>query len=132
MAGLFTLQSDIDPIVYGAENSRKTYAALEKLVEHEASRFKPYTQGELRALFDFRSKDTMMRFEDFAQVEGRKAFQGKFSGVDYFVRFVKDWSEIGEEYGDVRFRNMRYAKITATVADDSEALFTPCTYRLQT
>ena len=131
MAGLFTLQSDIDPIVYGVENCRKAYAALKRLVEDEASRFKPYTLGELRALFDFRSKDTMMSFEDFAEVEGRKAFQGKFDGVDYFVRFVKDWSEIGEEYGDVCFSNMGYAKITATVADDSEALFTPCMYRLE-
>jgi uncharacterized protein len=130
MAGLFTLQSDIDPIVYGAENCRKAYSALEKL-QDEAARFKPYTQQELRALFDFRSKDTMMSFEDFARVEGRKAFQGKFDGIDYFVRFVKDWSEIGEAYGDVYFRNMGYAKITATVANDSEALFTPCTYRLE-
>jgi len=131
MAGLFTLQSDIDPIVYGVENCRKAYAALERLVEDEASHFKPYTQDELRALFAFRSKDTIMSFEDFVRVELRKAFQGKFDGVDYFVRFVKGWSEINEEYGDVCFRNMGYAKITATVSDDSEALFTPCTYRLE-
>jgi len=131
IAGLFTLQSDIDPIVYGIENCRKAYAALEKLIEDEASRFKPYSQGELRALFDFRSKDTMMNFDDFSRVELRKAFQGKFDRVDYFVRFVKDWSEINEEYGDVCFRNMGYSKITAQVVDDSEALFTPCTYRLE-
>jgi predicted nucleotidyltransferase len=86
---------------------------------------------ELRALFDFRSKDTTMSFEDFVKVEQRKAFQGKFDGVDYFVRFVKDWSEISEKYGDVCYRNCGYAKITATIADDSEALFTPCTYKLE-
>ena len=45
-------------------------------------------------LFDFRSKDTIMTFEDFAEVESRKAFQGKFMETDYFVRFVKDWQEI--------------------------------------
>jgi predicted nucleotidyltransferase len=131
MAGLFTLQSDIDPIVYGVENCRKAYAALENLVKDKGSRFKPYSKDEMRVLFEFRSKDTNMSFEDFARVEQRKAFQGKFDGVDYFVRFVKDWNETSEKYGDVVYRNSGYAKITATVADDAEALFTPCTYKLE-
>ncbi len=131
MAGLSTLQSDIDPIVYGEENCRKAYAALEKLLKDKMSRFKPYTRDELRALFEFRSKDTKMSFEDFAKVEQRKAFQGKFDGVAYFVRFVKDWDEVGEVYGDVWYKNSSCAKITATVADDAEALFTPCIYKLE-
>jgi predicted nucleotidyltransferase len=131
MAGLSTLQSDIDPVVYGVENGRKAYSALETLLKDERSRFKPYNQEELRTLFDFRSKDTMMSFEDFARVEQRKAFQGKFDGVDYFVRFVKDWNENSEKYGDMCYKNSGYAKITGTVADYSEALFTPCTYKLE-
>jgi predicted nucleotidyltransferase len=72
-----------------------------------------------------------MGFEDFAAVESRKAFQGKFNGTDYFIRFVKDWSQISEQYGDVCYKNCGYAKITATVADDAEALFTPCTYKIE-
>ena len=31
MAGLTTATSDIDPLVYGVENSRKVYAALQEL-----------------------------------------------------------------------------------------------------
>ncbi len=131
MAGLFTLQSDIDPIVYGEKNCRKAYAALEKLLKDNNSCFKPYTADELRTLFEFRSKDTKMTFEDFVKVEGRKAFQGKFEDVDYFVRFVKNWNEVNERYGDLVCRNSGYVKITATVASDSEALFTPCTYKLE-
>jgi predicted nucleotidyltransferase len=131
MASLSTLQSDIDPLVYGVENCRKAYSALETLLKDEGSRFKPYSKEELRTLFDFRSKDTRMTFEEFVEVESRKAFQGKFDGVDYFVRFVKDWSEISENYGDVCYKNSGYARIRATVAEDSEALFTPCTYILE-
>jgi len=131
MAGLSTLKSDIDPIVYGVENCRKAYAALEKLVKKETSLFKQYTRLELQKLFEFRSKDTIMSFEDFAKVEGRKAFQGMFMDVEYFVRFVKDWSEIGEKYGDVCYKNCGYARISATVTGDSEALFTPCTYQME-
>jgi predicted nucleotidyltransferase len=131
MAGLTTRTSDIDPLVYGSENSRKAYRALQQLCGEADSGFKPYSQTELHALFDFRSKDTQMSFEDFELVESRKAFQGMFMGTDYFVRFVKDWREVTEQYGDVRYQNSGYTKITATIANAEEALFTPCSYQLK-
>jgi len=130
MAGLTTEKSDIDPLVYGVEKCRKTYAALRKLLKDKDSGFKPYIRAELQELFDFRSKDTQMSFEDFVLVESRKAFQGKFMGTDYFIRFVKDWNEISQQYGDVCFKNSGYAKITAKIADSTDSLFTPCTYKL--
>ncbi len=131
MAGLTTDKSDIDPLVYGADNCRKAYSALQKLCLKVDSGFKPDSKEELAELFDFRSKDTQMSFEDFVTVESRKAFQGKFMGTDYFIRFVKDWSEVGERYGDVCYKNSGYAKIKAKIADSTDSLFTPCTYRLQ-
>jgi len=130
MAGLTTEKSDIDPLVYGSENCRKAYAALQKMLNEANSEFKPYSRAELKELFDFRSKDTQMTFEDFTIVESRKAFQGKFMGTDYFVRFVKDWPEIREHYGDVCFKNSGYARVTAKIVDSSDSLFTPCTYKL--
>jgi predicted nucleotidyltransferase len=131
LAGLTTEKSDIDPIVYGAESCRKAYAALQKLLKYKDSEFKPYSRPELQDLFDFRSKDTQMSFEDFVLVESRKAFQGKFMGTDYFIRFVKDWSQTNEQYGDVCFKNSGYAKIKAKIADSSDSLFTPCTYKVE-
>lgn len=130
MAGLTTQTSDIDPLVYSEVNSRKAYSSLQELRKTADSGFKPYTRDELRILYDFRSKDTQMSFEDFLVVESRKAFQGMFMGTDYFIRFVKDWSEISEQYGDVFFQNSGYCKVVATVVDSQEALFTPCTYKL--
>ena len=131
LVGLHTTKSDIDPVVYGVENCRKAYAALEKLLRDYASGFKPYTREDLQVLFDFRSKDTIMSFDDFARVERRKAFQGMFNGADYFIRFVKDWSQVREQYGDVCYKNSGYAKITATIADSRNSLFTPCTYNVE-
>jgi predicted nucleotidyltransferase len=131
MAGLTTKKSDIDPLVYGVENCQKAYGALQKLLKDKDSGFNPYSREELQELFDFRSKDTQMSFEDFVLIERRKAFQGKFMGTDYFIRFVKDWSEINEQYGDVCFKNSGYAKITAKIADSSDSLFTPCTYNVE-
>jgi len=128
MAGLTTQTSDIDPIVYGEANSRKAYAALQELRKEEDSGFRPYTQEELRVLYDFRFRDTQMQFEDFERVESRKAFQGMFRGVEYFVRFVKDWAEVPQVYGEVTYQNSGYCKILTNAIDTTEALFTPCTY----
>ncbi len=89
-----------------------------------------YTEKELLELFDFRSKDTKMSFEDFEKVENRKAFQGKYMQTDYFVRFVKNWDENTEQYGDILYKNCGYAKILATIIDDADSLFTPCTYQI--
>ena len=51
MAGLTNEKSDIDPLVYGVENSRKAYAALQELLKTEGSGFKPYSQdGAANAL----------------------------------------------------------------------------------
>ncbi len=130
MAGLTTTTSDIDPIVYGKENSKKAYSALWELFKDKDSGFKPYSHSELQTLYNFRSKDTKMSFEDFLAVESRKAFQGMYMGTDYFVRFVKEWNEFDEQYGDFGYSNSGYAKIRAIINDSSESLFTPCTYQL--
>jgi len=54
--------------------------------------------------------------------------QGKFAETDYFIRFVKDFSEIDEVYGDNQYKNVGYTKIRATILDSSESVFTPCKY----
>ena len=127
---LHTQSSDIDPIVYGSENCRKVYDALKSLTQDAKSKVKKYTTEELQKLYEFRVRDTQMSFEDFVRTESRKVLQGKFKNRDYFMRFIKDWSEIHESYGTVQYRNVGYAKIKAKIVDDSDAIFTPCTYKL--
>lgn len=128
---LHTQSSDIDPIIYGTENCRKVYEALKSLTQDAKSNVKKYTTEELQRLYEFRVKDTRMSFEDFVQTEKRKVLQGKFKNLDYFVRFIKDWNEINESYGTVQYRNAGYTRIKAEIADDSESIFTPCTYKLK-
>ncbi|MGC8999124.1 MAG: hypothetical protein ACP5JW_07040 [Candidatus Bathyarchaeia archaeon] len=131
LVGLHTVVSDIDPVVYGVENCHKVHSALKRLLKEGNTPFKPYGLADLRRLFAFRSKDTFMSFEDFVKIEFRKVFQGKFMDRDYFIRFVKDYDEVSENYGDVHYRNCGYAKVEAVVVDDSEAIFTPCTYKIE-
>jgi len=128
---LHTPTSDVDPVVYGSESCRKVYSTLRQMLEDRKSPVKRYDPKELMELFDFRSKDTTMRFEDFVRTDSRKALQGKFMGRDYFVRFVKDWNEVEEQYGTILYKPEGYAKIRAVVVDDSEAIFTPCCYKIE-
>ena len=131
LVGLHGANSDIDPAVYGSESCWKVHSALRSLLHDEHSPFRSYNTEDLTTLFDFRSKDTAMSFQDFVRSESRKVWQGKFVETDYFVRFVKGWSEVDENYGDVQYKKVGYARIKAKIADDSEAIFTPCTYEIE-
>jgi predicted nucleotidyltransferase len=130
LVSLHTPGSDIDPIVYGSKACYKVYSALGSLLKDDKSPVKRYSSKELKELFDFRSKDTAMPFEDFVRTESRKVLQGKFMGRDYFIRFVKDWNEIEETYGTILYKPVGYAKVKARVVNDSEAIFTPCCYKI--
>jgi predicted nucleotidyltransferase len=123
--------SDIDPIIYGSEDCHRVYGALKSLMQDSKSQVKAYTIEEMQELFKFRVKDTKMAFKDFVRTESRKALQGKFKGREYFMRFIKDWREIQEKYGAIQYRNVGYARIKAEIEDSSEAIFTPCSYRLK-
>jgi len=130
LVGLHTPKSDIDLIVYGSRNCRTVYNTLISLVRDKKSSLKSYGKRDLEKLFDFRSKDTVMRFKDFVRTESRKVLQGKFHETDYFIRCVKAWSEISETYGAVRYRSVGRAKVQANVVDDTEMIFTPCAYQI--
>ena len=122
--------SDIDLVVYGSETGYRVAETMKAMLEDKNSPFKAYDLEGLRELFDFRSKDTNVSFEDFVRTDSRKVSHGKFMGKHFFIRFVKDLNEISEQYGDIIYKPEGNATIKATVADDSESLFTPCTYKL--
>lgn len=130
LAELHKSTSDIDPIIYGSKSCWRVYSALGNMLKDEHGPFKSYSSMDLKTLFDFRSKDTAVSYENFVRTESRKLLQGKFMGSDYFIRFVKDWDQVDESYGDVQYKNAGYTKIEARVIDDSEAIFTPCVYKI--
>ncbi len=132
LAGLQSQASDIDLIVYGSADCQKVHGALASLMQDSTSRIRRYTRSELKTLFDFRSKDTNVGFEDFVRTESRKVLQGKFGQRDFFVRCVKESSEIDETYGSVIYEPAGEAKIKATIVDNSEMIYTPCSYQIKT
>lgn len=130
LVGLYSSSSDIDIVVYGRRESITAYNGLKALLSEKKNGFSPYNISDLKKLYDFRSMDTWMPFNEFCKVELRKSFQGKFLGRDFFVRFVLDWDEVDEKYGDRVYRSVGYARIKALVEDDLDAIFTPCLYKV--
>jgi len=131
LVDLYGPASDVDIIVYGGNAAEAAYHALKEQVK-PGGLLQPYDKENLRRLYEFRSKDTAVAFEDFQRTERRKVMQGKFQGRDYFLRFVKHWGEVNEEYGDRRFQPLGSARIKARVLDASEAILTPCVYGVST
>jgi predicted nucleotidyltransferase len=127
---LHTASSDIDLIVYGSIAGYKVQATMKEMLEDKNSPFETYDLNGLRELFDFRSKEAITSFEDFVRTNSRKVSHGKFMKRHFFIRFVKDWNDISEKYGSKIYKSEGYTRIKATVVDDSEALFTPCSYKL--
>jgi predicted nucleotidyltransferase len=129
LVGLYTDKSDIDAIVYGTKNCLRVRNAMQDLLSSQ-QHISAYGMEDLKKLYEFRVKDTMMPFEDFVRHETRKSFQGLFDGRDFFIRYVKDWDEVKEKYGEVIYKSEGYAKIRAKIIDDSESMFTPCVYKV--
>ncbi len=128
LVGLYTEKSDIDVIVYGKENCLSVHAALEEAMEKRDGPILKYDLKDLRKLYEFRSKDTWMPLEEFIRMERRKFTQGKYRGRDFFIRFLLDWDEVDERYGDRIYIPSGYARIKARVVDASNSIFTPCKY----
>jgi hypothetical protein len=128
LVGLHTADSDIDVIVYGRKNCLSVHAALAQTMEERSSPIRRYGLNDLMRLYEFRSKDTHMPLEEFIRMERRKFMQGKYAGRDFFMRFLYDWDDLDEEYGDRVYISSGYSKIRARVTDDSDSIFTPCRY----
>jgi predicted nucleotidyltransferase len=131
LVGLHTAQSDLDLTVHGESNCRAVHQALQRLLDSRAvqglSRFD--LQGFHR-LYEERVQDTLMDFDEFIALEQRKSFQGLFRQRTFFVRFIKEPHEIGESYGDRRYKPLEQAAVVATVTSEAGAIFTPCHYPL--
>jgi predicted nucleotidyltransferase len=129
LVGLHSTQSDIDLIVYGQENSVVLHTALKKLLQEEEA-VTGYGRERLRSRYNKRQRSTPVSFNDYIFHEARKTFQGFFEGREFFIRYVKEWREVTERYGDTVYRNEGYATVKGRVVDASKGLFTPCTYVL--
>jgi uncharacterized protein len=131
LIGLDTENSDLDVSVFGAPDCFKVYEALKKLLDSESHQdLRRLDIDELKDLYHEREADTQEpSFDEFAALERNKICQGHFRGRPYFIRFIKE-ANTAAAYGSARYTPVGRATITATVARDQDAIFTPCRYFL--
>lgn len=129
LVNLYTLNSDIDVIVYG---TRAAHSVRTALLEHfeDDDELTPYPHSVLKQRFVERQRNAGISLKEYVFHESRKTFQGYYNEREFFIRYVKDWDEIAVEYGDYIYTNKGVVKLRGVIADDTEAMFTPCTYHL--
>ena len=131
LIGMHRRSSDLDISIFGAQYCRKVYQALETLLQLESNpELKRFDANGIVDLYEQRVPDTRMAFGEFSELERNKTCQGSFKNRPYFIRFLKEPGEIEERYGDVLYATIGRATIEAGVADDRDAIFTPCRYVL--
>lgn len=123
--------SDIDLTVYGVSNSLKVKEALIKLYSDAGKPIKRLPPGKLQFLLDRRMKLYHLSKEGAELICLRRWNRGVFSGVDFSIHPVKLEEEERLRFGDYRFKPKGIVTVEAVVTDTSEAMFMPCTYRIE-
>ena len=129
LVALHTDHSDIDLILYGKDTAYSTHNKLRQLLMDRSEGLCPLHRNDLHKLYSERSITPRVPFETFVRHERLKVLQGKFRGVHYFLRCIKEWNEL-EDISNKKYYPIRRLKIRGTVTDDSEFIFTPCRYKL--
>jgi len=131
LVGLHGPGSDVDLVVYGDGESRAVHGALGRLLDGCRGSVRRLDGAELAALHASHRTDASLSFSDFARHQLRKVNEGHYAGIPYFVRFIKGMGEGREHYGDAVYQPLGNAAIRFRVADDGDAIFTPCRYAVE-
>ncbi|MHA1333605.1 MAG: nucleotidyltransferase domain-containing protein [Candidatus Odinarchaeia archaeon] len=120
--------SDIDLIVYGAENVVKVKEAIKKLkmkniIHNLSERYKTqWIQNKIK-VFQLTSEDAGVIFERTWNI-------GIFDGVRFSLHPVRKSFEIKRFYGQYTYLNRGEVEIIGEISDNSEAYFNPSLYGL--
>ena len=105
---MHTPKSDIDLVVYEAENFRKLEKAIDKLVKADT----------LSYVFTNR-------------LDAARRYKGRYLDKIFMYNAVRKPEEVNSEYGTRKYSQVNHVKFHCTVKDDSEAMFRPATYKIE-
>lgn len=104
---MHTSKSDIDLVVYGAENFRKLERTIDKLAENGA--------------LSYVSKN---------RIDAARKYKGKYKGRLFMYNAVRKPEEINSKYGVFKYSPIAFVKFTCSVQNDTEAMFRPAIYEI--
>ena len=129
MIGLSKDDSDIDVIIYGTRASLEFQDKLKtKLLTSNNCRM--YNLTEYKTHYNWRVGGSGISFESFLRSEKRKIHQGKFNGVDFFIRYIKSPNEWDGTFYDYKYKDLGRIKVKAKIIDSTNSIFTPCSYKI--
>lgn len=105
---MHTSKSDIDLVVYGAQNFRVLEATINRLVE----------AGTLSYKFSNR-------------LDACRRYKGKYLNKIFMYNAIRKPEETRQEYGKLRYDTVTPVDFTCKVQDDSEAMFRPAIYKIR-
>jgi predicted nucleotidyltransferase len=105
---MHTPKSDIDLVVYGAQNFRKLEVTINKLVEAET--------------LTYMSKN---------RIDAARQCKGKYQGKIFMYNAVRKPEEVDSKYGIARYHPIAPVRFCCAVKDDSEAMFRPAIYGIE-
>jgi uncharacterized protein len=100
-------ESDIDFVVYGAENFRLMEDAIQRLVN----------QAKLSYIAGNR-------------IEAARKFQGKYLGKIFMYNATRKPQEVTVKYGDYTYTPLEPVRFTATICNDAETMYRPAIYKI--
>lgn len=130
MIGLSKDHSDIDLMIYGTRASLEFQDKLKEMFLTSGN-LKSYTLAEYKTHYNWRVGGSGIKFEDFLRSEKRKMHQGKFKGVDFFIRYIKSPDDWNGTFYDYKYINLGRIKIKAKIIKSTNSIFTPCTYKIE-
>ncbi len=130
MIGLNKKSSDIDIVIYGTQVSLEFQDKLKNIFQ-ASNNCRMYNLEEYKAHYKWRVGGSDISFVDFLKSEKRKLHQGKFHGIDFFIRYIKSPEDWKGTYYDYKFKNLGRIKIKAKIIDSTNSIFTPCSYKIE-
>jgi predicted nucleotidyltransferase len=130
MVGLQKKDSDIDIIIYGTETSLELHNRLEKIFNTSIN-LKRYSIDDYKKHYNWRFGGSEIQYDDFLTSEVRKLHQGKFLGIDFFIRYIKSPQDWRVNYYDYHYEDYGRIRIIADIIDDKDSIFTPCCYKIK-
>jgi len=130
MIGLSKVDSDIDIIIYGTRTSLEFQEKL-KTILLTSNNCRAYNLTEYKTHYNWRVGGSGINFENFLRSEKRKLHQGKFNGVDFFIRYIKSPNDWDGTFYDYNYKDLGRIKIKAKIVDSIDSIFTPCSYKIK-
>jgi len=105
--GMHSPKSDIDIVVYGAENFRRLEKTIDRLVN-----------------------DGTVRYQFNNRLDAARRSKGRYRNRVFMYNAIRKPEEVNVKYGRFSYSPVKALGFSCTVRDDSEAMFRPATYEI--